>query len=168
MESIIKALKDTPVPNVLIWAGLLFLLLGFVTKLGGVIEVQPNQKRLTIPIGLLLLTFGLVLNFTPATPTSPPTTPAPAPASPFTTQISTKPLETSGLYLASTTLLYPDGDQLKADFRVYCPASTIRPTNYVLVDGKGTVKKHGAWWEPAFTPKYDSERQLIKEVCDSK
>jgi hypothetical protein len=164
MESVIKALKDTPVPTVLIWAGLLFLLLGFVTKLGGIIEVQPNQKRWTIPIGLLLLTFGLVLNFTPTTPKSSPTTPA----SPSSTQISTKPLETSGLFLATTTLLYPDGDQLKADFRVYCPTSTIRPTNYVLVDGKGTVKKQGAWWEPAFTPKYDSERQLIKEVCDNK
>jgi hypothetical protein len=164
MESVIKALKDTPVSTILIWGGLLFLLLGFVTKLGGIIEVQPNQKRWTTPIGLLLLAFGLVLNFTPITSVSPPITPA----SPSSTQILTKPLETPGLYLATATLLYSDGDQLKADFRVYCPTSTIRPTNYVLVDGKGTVKKQGAWWEPAFTPKYDSEHQLIKKVCGNK
>jgi hypothetical protein len=85
-----------------------------------------------------------------------------------TQKISTKPLETSGLYLATTTLMYPDGDQLKADFRVFCPTFTIRPTNYVLMDSKGIVKKQGAWWEPAFTPTYDSERQLVKEVCGNK
>jgi hypothetical protein len=81
---------------------------------------------------------------------------------------SAKPLERSGLYLVTTTLLYPDGDQLKADFRVYCPTFTIRPTNYVLLDGKGVVKKQGVWWEPVLTPKYDSEHQLIKEVCGNK
>jgi hypothetical protein len=83
-------------------------------------------------------------------------------------QISIKLLDKRGLYLASTTLLYSDGDQLKADFRIYCPTSTIRPTNYVLVDKVGTVKKQEAWWEPAFTLKYDSEYQLIKEVCNSR
>jgi serine/threonine protein kinase, bacterial len=84
-----------------------------------------------------------------------------------TAQISIQPLDKLGLYLASTTLLYSDGDQLKADFRIYCPTSTIRPTNYILVDRVGTVKKQGAWWEPALTPKYDSEYQLIKEVCNN-
>lgn len=82
------------------------------------------------------------------------------------TQNSTKVLDKSGLYIASTILSYPNGDQLKADFRVYCPAYTIRPTNYVLVDNKGTVKKQGRWWEAAFIPRYDSERQLVKKVCD--
>mgnify|MGYP006337640487 CR=1 FL=1 len=88
------------------------------------------------------------------------------PPSPSPAKISIKPLDKPGLYLASTTLLYSDGDQLKADFRVYCPTSSIRPTNYVLVDRTGTVKKQGAWWEQAFTPKDDSEHQLIKKVCN--
>lgn len=65
MGDVIKALKDTPIPTILIWAGLFFLLLAFVSKLGGVIEVQPNQKRSAIFIGLLLLTIGLTLNLTP-------------------------------------------------------------------------------------------------------
>lgn len=65
MGDVIKVLKDTPIPTIFIWAGLFFLLLAFVSKLGGVIEVQPNQKRSAIFIGLLLLTIGLVLNLTP-------------------------------------------------------------------------------------------------------
>lgn len=66
MESVINAIQKTPIPIILIVAGLFFLLLGFVSKLGGIIEVSPEQKRLTIPIGLLVLTIGLLLNFTPA------------------------------------------------------------------------------------------------------
>jgi serine/threonine protein kinase, bacterial len=88
--------------------------------------------------------------------------PSPIPSS----QISIKLLDKPELYLASTTLVYSDGDRLKADFRVYCPTSTMRPTNYILTNKQGAVKKAGAWWEPSFTPKYDVEYQLIKEVCN--
>lgn len=62
IQDIIKALQDTSIPHLLIGAGLLFLLLGFVNRLGGFIEVSAEQKRLTIPIGLLVLTIGLVLS----------------------------------------------------------------------------------------------------------
>jgi len=171
METLIKAIQSTPIPTILVVAGLFIVVLAFVTKIGGIIEVSPEQKGWAIPIGLLLLTIGLIINFATLTPTStltPTPTPTPTLATPSSTQILTKPRERPGLYLTTTTLLYSDGDQLKADFRVYCPTSTIRPTNYVLVDGKGTVKKQGAWWEPAFTPRYDSERLLIKKVCDNK
>ena len=157
METLIKAIQSTPIPTILIVAGLFIIVLAFVTKIGGIIEVSPEQKKWALPTGLLLLSIGLVLNF--ATPTPTPSS-IPTLKTPSSTQFLTKPLETPGLYLYTTTLLYSDGDQLKADFRVYCPTSTIRPTNYVLVDGKGTVKKQGAWWEPAFTPRYDSERHL--------
>lgn len=68
MPDIIKAIQDTQIPKLLIVAGLLFLLLGFVNKLGGFIEVSSEQKRLTIPIGLLVLTIGLILSLSVATP----------------------------------------------------------------------------------------------------
>ena len=68
MQDLVKAIHDTPIPNLLIAAGLLFLLLGFVNKLGGFIEVSPEQKRLTIPIGLLVLTVGLALSMRITTP----------------------------------------------------------------------------------------------------
>ena len=98
----------------------------------------------------------------PPTPTV--TLPKPTPVPPA--QISIKLLDKPELYLASTTLVYADGDRLKADFRVYCPTSMIRPTNYIMTNKQGAVKKAGAWWEPSFTPRYDAEYQLIKEVCN--
>jgi hypothetical protein len=69
----------------LIVAGLFILVLAFVTKIGGIIEVSPEQKRWTIPTGLFLLTIGLILNFA----TIPP------PATPPTTLPTTLPLRTS-------------------------------------------------------------------------
>lgn len=58
---IIDALEDTPIPTILIFAGLFFIFLAFVSKVGGVIEVQPAQQKWSAPIGLALLAFGLVL-----------------------------------------------------------------------------------------------------------
>ncbi|MEA5452783.1 hypothetical protein VB780_29700 [Leptolyngbya sp. CCNP1308] len=58
---IIDALEDTPIPNILIFAGLFFILLTFVTKVGGFIEVQPAQQKWAAPIGIALLVFGLIL-----------------------------------------------------------------------------------------------------------
>ncbi len=63
MDTTIAALQKTPLPTILIFAGLLFILLGFVSKLGGIIEVSTEQKRWTIPVGLLVLAIGLVLSF---------------------------------------------------------------------------------------------------------
>jgi serine/threonine protein kinase, bacterial len=98
----------------------------------------------------------------PPTPTVslPKSTPIPS------SQIAIKLLDKPELYLASTTLVYSDGDRLKADFRVYCPTSMIRPTNYILINKQGAVKKAGAWWQTSFTPRDDAEYQLIKEVCN--
>jgi len=73
--------------------------------------------------------------------------------------------ETAGLYLISAILEYADGDVLTADFRVYCPTGTMRPTNYVLVDKNNNLKKEGEWWEPAFQPEYLPETELMELVC---
>jgi hypothetical protein len=74
-------------------------------------------------------------------------------------------LEEPGLYLISAILEYSDGDVLTADFRVYCPTGTMRPTNYVLVDKNNNLKKEGEWWEPAFKPEYVPETELMELVC---
>ena len=65
MEIFITAIQKTPIPTVLIFAGLLFVLLGFTTKLGGIIEVSSEQKKLAIPVGLIILVVGLALTFMP-------------------------------------------------------------------------------------------------------
>lgn len=119
-------------------------------------QPQPSQNYPPTP------TPPQPLPIYPPTPTV--TLPKPTPISPA--QISIKLLDKPELYLASTTLVYSDGDRLKADFRVYCPTSMIRPTNYILTTQQGAIKKAGTWWEPSFTPRYDAEYQLIKEVCN--
>jgi uncharacterized membrane protein HdeD (DUF308 family) len=81
MGDLVKGIQSTPIPTMLIVVGLLILVLAFVTKIGGMIEVSPEQKRWAIPIGLFVLIIGLVLNFSPvSSPTVSPTSP-PSPSS---------------------------------------------------------------------------------------
>lgn len=68
---IINAIKDTPAPVLMIVAGLFFLTLGFVNKIGGIIEVSSEQRKWTIPIGLFVLIIGLIINSFPS-PSPPP------------------------------------------------------------------------------------------------
>ena len=70
-----------------------------------------------------------------------------------------------GLKLAQARLVYNDGDELNALFRVFCPTEMIRPTQYRLVDATGQRKKQGDWWEPAFTPRWQAEKELVARVC---
>ena len=87
MIQIITALKDTPVPTILIVGGLLFLLLAIASRFAGQIEVPPTRQMWAGLIGVLLLLTGLVLYIVPqatasSTPTIPPTaTPTPSPTS---------------------------------------------------------------------------------------
>ena len=66
MVDLLTSLKDTPLPTLLILAGLFFLLLSVVAKLGGAIEVNPAQQKLAMAIGLFLLIIGLVVTLKPA------------------------------------------------------------------------------------------------------
>jgi len=70
-----------------------------------------------------------------------------------------------GLKIVNAELVYNDGDVLTGDFRVYCPTSMIRPTNYILKNSQGALKKQGSWWEPAFQPKWEAERSLVRQAC---
>jgi hypothetical protein len=63
VTELISSLKDTPLPILLILAGLFFLLLSVAAKVGGAIEVSPTQQKIAIPIGLSLLSLGIILNF---------------------------------------------------------------------------------------------------------
>ncbi|MEB3249501.1 MAG: peptidoglycan-binding domain-containing protein [Merismopediaceae bacterium] len=45
-------------------------MLGFVTKVGGVIEVDPSQRKWILPVGFFLLSIGLVITFKPTSPVS--------------------------------------------------------------------------------------------------
>ena len=89
MENLIKEIQNTPIPTILIWSGLFIVVLAFVTKIGGIIEVSPEQKKLAIPTGLFLLTIGLILNFSTPSPTSASTSTSTSTPSPTSTPSTT-------------------------------------------------------------------------------
>jgi hypothetical protein len=65
MESVIKALKDTPIPTILVVGGMAFLLLAIAGQLAGRIVVAPERQRWAALIGGGLLTIGLALHIVP-------------------------------------------------------------------------------------------------------
>jgi hypothetical protein len=65
MESVIAALKDTPIPTILVIAGIAFLLLAIAGQLAGRIVVAPERQRWAAIIGGGLLAIGLGLHIVP-------------------------------------------------------------------------------------------------------
>lgn len=74
MASILDALaslQKTPVPVLLILAGILFLLLAFVEQIGAIVKLPPQRRTPAMVTGVLLLLCGIALFILPAV-TSPP------------------------------------------------------------------------------------------------
>jgi hypothetical protein len=65
MESIISALKDTPIPTIMVVAGIAFLLLAIAGQLAGRIVVAPERQRWAAIIGGALLAIGITLHVVP-------------------------------------------------------------------------------------------------------
>jgi hypothetical protein len=66
MIELLKTLKDTPLPSILVIGGILFLLLSFVRKIGRYIELEPTKVWLVGFIGVILLFSGVGLYLIPA------------------------------------------------------------------------------------------------------
>lgn len=79
--------------------------------------------------------------------------------------LSVRSLATPGLKLAHGVLTHPDGDRLAGGFRIYCPTRMIRTVNDQLIAADGAIRKQGAWWEPAFQPRWRTEQDLVGYVC---
>jgi hypothetical protein len=66
MDSILKtveALQRTPIPNLLIIFGALFLFLAFVGKIGAIIEIPPTRQKWSALLGAVFLITGLATSF---------------------------------------------------------------------------------------------------------
>ena len=63
----LQALQNTPVPNLLVIAGFILLLLAFVGKIGAIIELPRERQKWAAIIGALLLFFGIGLFLVPGT-----------------------------------------------------------------------------------------------------
>jgi hypothetical protein len=94
MESVLAALKDTPIPTILVIAGIVFLLLAIAGQLAGRIVVAPERQRWAGVIGSVLLAAGIVLYVVPqGRPASPKTegVPTSRPSPPPATQQPSRP-----------------------------------------------------------------------------
>ena len=91
LESVIAALKDTPIPTILVIVGIVFLLLAIAGQLAGRIAVAPERQRSAAVIGGILLTAGVVLYVIPQVRQTSPRTqavPASGPSMPSTPESS--------------------------------------------------------------------------------
>lgn len=84
----IARLQETPVPTVLVLAGVLFLLLAFVDQIGNILLLPPQRRKSACLAGIVLLIGGVSLYLLPAPTTtragaqSPQTGVEPSPPSP--------------------------------------------------------------------------------------
>jgi hypothetical protein len=65
VDAILKALQGTPIPTILVVAGIVFLLLAIAGQLAGRIAVAPERQRWAALIGGGLLAIGLALHIVP-------------------------------------------------------------------------------------------------------
>ena len=66
MLEVLKILKDTPLPSILVIGGLAFLLLPFLKRTGGAVEIETDNRGLAALIGMMLLLSGIALYVFPA------------------------------------------------------------------------------------------------------
>lgn len=74
MTDVLVALKDTPLPTILVVGGLIFLLLATTSRVSGKIVVPASRQKSAGVIGVALLVSGVALYVTP-TSQPPPATP---------------------------------------------------------------------------------------------
>ena len=65
MTDIIKAIVDTPIPTMLVVAGILFLLLSVADKVSAHLTIQDSRKKQALLLGILLLAGGVGLSLQP-------------------------------------------------------------------------------------------------------
>src|SRR5215510_12584430 len=82
MDTIVTALKETPIPTILVVAGIVFLLLSIAGQLAGRVTVPPERQRQATIIGCLLVVVGIALHVIPSRliPPPPPRVSAPTPS----------------------------------------------------------------------------------------
>jgi hypothetical protein len=65
MDDLFGTIKDTPLPTVLVVAGIIFWILAVAGSIAGKIRVQPGRQRAAGIIGTVLIVLGLVLYVAP-------------------------------------------------------------------------------------------------------
>ena len=97
MDSVLAALKDTPIPTILVIAGIVFLLLAIAGQLAGRIAVAPERQRWAAVIGGLLLVIGVTLHVLPQVKLTPRGAEEVRPSRPTIPPTNDQPLQSSGI-----------------------------------------------------------------------
>lgn len=63
---LLSKLSETPIPNVMVIAGIVFLLLAVAGKVGANLSVPPNRQKVSALIGTILLASGLIIFLAPS------------------------------------------------------------------------------------------------------
>lgn len=96
MSDLLSALKDTPIPTILVGSGIFFLLLAVVGTVAGKITVQPGQQWFAALVGAALVGLGLfVIYFAPPSRSEKEMTAAPSPQPPAQSNPPQPPAQTS-------------------------------------------------------------------------
>ncbi len=66
MDKIIGAFADTPIPTILVVAGILFLLLSVAEKVSGHLTIPEARKKQALGLGVVLLSVGVFLSVSTA------------------------------------------------------------------------------------------------------
>lgn len=81
MMELLSELSSTQVPNVLVIAGIVFLLLALAGKIGANLSVPPEKQKSSAVIGALLLISGVAIFIAPEGSPNDPDKPKPVPTS---------------------------------------------------------------------------------------
>jgi hypothetical protein len=65
METLVSALKHTPIPTIFVISGIFFLILAVADQIAGKVVIDPSRRRSAVVIGLFLLVVGVALQFVP-------------------------------------------------------------------------------------------------------
>lgn len=68
MGELIRAIKDTPIPTILIVCGVAFLFLSIAGGIAGKIQVPPERQPRAMALGIVLLVLGIGISLVPLTP----------------------------------------------------------------------------------------------------
>ncbi len=82
MLDLLSQLSNTPVPNVLVIAGIVFLLLAVAGKVGANLSVPPNRQKTAALVGTILLISGIAIFMAPPGPNPVENTPPTPPINP--------------------------------------------------------------------------------------
>lgn len=66
MDTFINALKDTPLPTILVVAGIAILVLSIAGRISTWVEIPPERRGVTSILGSVLLALGIILSLLPS------------------------------------------------------------------------------------------------------